>query len=336
MSRIDTVTEQSVPALLVDMGLAAAVEEVAVETLTGGVSSSVLRADVGSRGFVIKQALPELRVKREWHSDPHRSRVECRAAKYLAAILPGRVPAVISEKGSANLFVMEAAPRGSATWKAEMLSGRFDESIAGEAGTILATIHESSLGNAPLAAEFENKTFFRELRVDPYIREVGRQMPALTALAEAWARRLEQGGSTFVHADFSPKNILITPDRVVLLIDHEVAHWGDPSFDLAFFMTHLLAKSLRSQEALTSLKVSLERYQQAAPRSWALVEGAGQLVGLMMMARVRGKSPLEYLSERESRILNDAAMLFALTPPITLDRSPHLMHEFLTSRSEAD
>lgn len=319
------VAADDVPALLLDLGVADAGESVEVEILTGGVSSSVFRAQVGDRSVVLKQALPQLQVAREWLSDPSRSSVECRAARYLFAILPGQVPAVIAEDSARHLFVMVAAPKGSRTWKQEMLEGTFDLKVASTAGSMLGQIHEKSSTNPTLPDEFADKQFFRELRVDAYIREVGRRHPSILPEAELWATQLDHGGVCLVHADFSPKNLLVSPDRQVLLVDHEVAHWGDPSFDLAFFMTHLLAKSLRHPDALHALGVTLDAYLEAAPTMWRVVDESGQLLGLMMLARVDGKSPLEYLTEPEREAFRRAALEFIHDPPASLKNAPSQM-----------
>lgn len=313
---------QEIPEILVDLGIAGAGDKIEVEPLAGGISSAVSRVVVGDRAVVIKQALPQLRVETIWLSDPGRSSVEAKAARYLSSLRPNEVPAILATDASRNLIVMEAVEPGSVNWKAEMLAGRFDLSVATSAGALLGTIHERSSGDVEAAPDFADKEHFRELRLDPYLLEVSRRHTSLRPICEMWVERLDGASQCFVHGDFSPKNILITPSRQLKLLDHEAAHWGDPAFDLAFFMTHLIAKSMRFDDARRALNSFLDAYQATAPGAWALVSGAGQLLGLMMLARVDGKSPLEYLNEDEQRRLRCAGLRLVQTPPKSIAHVP--------------
>ncbi len=47
-----------------------------------------------------------------------------------------------------------------------------------------------------------------------------------------------------MHADFSPKNLLVYDGgRGLMMVDFETGHYGDPAFDLGFFLSHLVLKA---------------------------------------------------------------------------------------------
>lgn len=317
--RIDEVAET-----LVRLGVVDAKAKIEVQRLEGGVSSSVFKATIGDRSIVLKQALPQLRVAGEWLSDPSRSRIEYEAAAYLSKILPGYVPGVLARDAHRNLFVMEGV-KNQGTWKEQMLGRTFDPDLGAMAGALLGNIHEISRLDPELPETFGDKRFFRELRIDAYIQEVGRVHPLLATAAEKWTERLSNGRFCLVHADFSPKNLLVTQNKHLVLLDHEVAHWGDPAFDLAFFLTHILAKSMRSDKAFDVLRSTLKEYQEVSPTAWNVVQESGELLGLVMMARVDGKSPLEYLTIPEQMRLRKAAIHFIQSSPVSLAEAPELM-----------
>jgi aminoglycoside phosphotransferase (APT) family kinase protein len=59
----------------------------------------------------------------------------------------------------------------------------------------------------------------------------GKRHPSLSNHFREEAERLLSSGEVLVHGDFSPKNMMIGSDKVVLL-DHEVAHFGDSALTL--------------------------------------------------------------------------------------------------------
>src|SRR6476469_672492 len=124
-----------------------------------------------------------------------------------------------------------------------LLAGRVVTSHVDQFAALLASIHRRAAeAPGPLRDAFDDRTFFESLRVEPYYQYTAAQVPAsagfFAELVEATRRRR----LTLVHGDYSPKNVLIRDDRLVLL-DHEVIHWGDPAFDVGFGLTHLLSKA---------------------------------------------------------------------------------------------
>lgn len=303
-------------------------EGVTVEELSGGVSSSVLRAQVGSRCVVLKQALPRLKVRDEWTSGVERALIEARAAEALARLLPpGAVLAPLHTDPERYLFVMGCAPPGVETWKAKLMRGETALPTARRVGELLGLLHGRSRGDPELAEAFASQEYFLSLRVDPYLRTTAQRRPELAAAINRHTERMLANRVCLVHGDYSPKNLLVDPadPRGVILLDHEVTHYGDPAFDLAFCLTHLHAKAVRFPERaddyLTLARLLWEDYLATArpPAPAALERESVGLLGCIIAARVDGKSALEYLDTEERRERARAvARTILLDEPVTL------------------
>ncbi|NUQ01907.1 MAG: phosphotransferase [Armatimonadetes bacterium] len=284
---------------VVEAGLAASADEVAFESLGGGISNDVLAFSAGGREYVLKRALPKLRVAAEWHSDVRRIHREAACQRWLTQVLrPGEVPAVVAEDELHHVYIMERAPRDSLNWKDEMLAGRVHPQAAARAGDLLGRLHAAGAENDQLAARFGDQTVFDQLRLDPYLRTTAANHPALAEPIGDVIRSCAEERWTVVHGDYSPKNILLRETHLVLL-DHEVVHYGDPRFDLGFFFTHLFLKALH---------LGLAELWEQIPRAWAAYRTAYPGIderswqphlGCMLLARVDGKSPAGYLSAAE-------------------------------------
>ena len=216
-----------------------------VAFLTGGVSSIVARVDLGGRCLVVKQALPELKVTAHWASRTERALIEAAAAETLDTLVPGSVPKVRVVVSGQHAFAMDCAPATAETWKARLMRGDTRVADAERAGTLLGRIHARSAADPSLARTYADRSFFDELRVDPYLRYAAAAHLDLTPVIGELVAALEAPGTCLVHGDFSPKNLLVHEDDGLLLIDHEVAHWGVPAFDIAFVLTHLCLKAVR-------------------------------------------------------------------------------------------
>ena len=288
--------------------LARADEPQSIEFLGGGVSSIVVRVTSEDGAFVIKQAIRRLRVQADWYSRPERSAIDARCAQVLAELVPGSTPEVIAVVPRRNAFVMRSAPLGTETWKDRLLRGIVDTEVASAVGRLLGRLHAASAPRRDLAVAFADRSFFDELRIDPYLRYVAAATPDLARTIGGIADKLLSPGSCLVHGDFSPKNLLVAPDRHVLLVDHEVAHWGHPAFDVAFVTSHLCLKAMRfrgqgmSAAYLDAAAAVLDAYaQEARHLEGGIGRFAAQTVGALLLARVDGKSPVEYLTDEPDR-----------------------------------
>jgi 5-methylthioribose kinase len=288
--------------------------------LGGGVSNTVLLVESEAGRLVIKQALGKLRVKQEWLADQRRIFRESAALRKLSPHFPeGSLPAVLFEDRDNFIYAMKAAPEASVCWKELLLSGEIRVEIAERVGELLALMARVSWREPAWESEFGDQTIFDQLRIDPYYRATAGRHPDL---APAAARLIEESAGRrvcLVHGDWSPKNFLVD-GADVMAIDFEVIHFGDPSFDSAFLLNHLALKSFhRPQWA--------DLYAQAAARFWekfvagvpreAWIERATlQHLGWLMLARVDGKSPAEYLREA---VIQDRVRRFArdliVSPP---------------------
>lgn len=306
--------------------------EVTVEELTGGVSSRILRVTDGRQCAVLKQALPRLKVGQVWESRPERSRVEAQAAETIDRLLPGAVPRVLAVMPDVHAFAMACAPEGAEPWKAQLLRGVVDDGIAMAVGALLGALHAASATDAGIAARFSDRSFFNELRLDPYFRSAAIAHPSLSVPIARVVDGLDRDGECLVHGDFSPKNLLVTRARQVLLVDHEVAHWGHPAFDVAFIVAHLCLKAVHlpgasgafAQAAWSVIRAYRDHAGSGLARIAAGRFGA-EVLGALLLARVDGKSPVEYLTgdaERE-KVRASAARLLA-TPPASLEEAVDL------------
>jgi aminoglycoside phosphotransferase (APT) family kinase protein len=282
-----------------------------IEFLTGGVSSTVVRVVADGGCFVIKQALPRLRSQATWLSRPERSIIEARCAEVLSRLVPGSVLDVLAVDPDENLFTMQCAPEGSRTWKMDLMRGAVQPGIASAAGTLLGQIHTRTAASVELASAFADRSFFSELRLAPYLHEAASRHPDLAGELDWLVDRLREPGICLVHGDYSPKNLLVTPAGSLILLDHEVAHWGQPAFDVAFVLSHLCLKSVHFRGAGDHLRAAtdlLAAYRQASAVADAAtgVLGARLLAGLML-ARVDGKSPVEYLTDTDGEIVRALA-----------------------------
>jgi 5-methylthioribose kinase len=277
-----------------------------VTELGGGVSNTVLLVEGAGGRFILKQALGKLRVQQEWFSDRRRIFREAAGLRAAAACLPrGSAPKVLWEDRENCAFAMEAAPEGAPTWKAQLMAGRVEASTAARVGGMLAALVRGTWGEAECEREFGDQTVFDELRLDPYYRSTAARH---ADLAGHFARLMEESARrrwALTHGDWSPKNFLVDGQRVVA-IDFEVVHYGDPSFDAAFLLNHLLLKGWRWPAYRGELRAAAEAfwrsYQEGLPAGAEWVEAAtlGHL-GALMLARVDGKSPAEYLDTAELR-----------------------------------
>lgn len=268
--------------------------------LTGGVSNSVYRVRIAGRADVIlKQSLAKLRVKEDWFSDRSRIFNEIDALRGLGSLAPaGSLPVLLFEDRANYLFAMSAADETAPSWKEELLAGRVDTSLAVQAAELHATFfHAEQLRN-----RFEGLELFDQLRLDPYYRFTACRHPDLARYFERAIARCREDRRGLTHGDWSPKNFLVNTGGRLFSIDYEVMHWGDPGFDAAFLLNHLLLKGWhRSRDRALYAGAALaywNRLSELVSGDW--LESATLChLGCLHLARVDGKSPAEYLRPAE-------------------------------------
>ena len=311
---------------LVDAGLARAGEPQAWTVLSGGVSSDIWRVDLPDRSLCVKRALPKLRVKDDWEAPPDRNLYEWRWFSTVRRWIPGAAPEPLAFDPERRLLAMAfLPPEDHPLWKTEMLAGRVDVGFAAQVGQRLGRIHSASAAEPGLAAEFASDDGFHALRIDAYLLAVARRRPEVSRQIEAIAARTASLKVGLVHGDATPKNILMGPEGPVFL-DAETAWWGDPAFDAASVLNHLLLKRVvvkgRGRELNDSFTVMAEAWlghADFAPRA-ELEQRAASLLPALLLARVDGKSPVEYITTDADRdLVRRTAIPLLLQPPETLE-----------------
>jgi len=310
---------------LVRLGMATSGESVGGEALTGGVSSEIYRVDLAAGPVCVKRALARLKVAAVWEAPVERNRYERAWLELAAAVVPGRVPAVLAHDDAAGLFVMTFLdPADHPVWKGELRDGRVDPAVAAAVGRVVGTVHAATADRPGLADRFPTAGLFDALRLEPYLAATARAHPALAPRLRQLHERTAATQRVLVHGDVSPKNVLVGPEGPVLL-DAECATVGDPAFDLAFCANHLLLKCawrpehrddyLTALDALVGAYLPHVTWEPAA----AVERRAAELLPALLLARVDGTSPVEYLDERRRSDVRAAAVgLLAGAPPATI------------------
>ena len=301
--------------LLRRVGLCAADEAAPAEPLSGGVSSDIWRVDLTRGPVCVKRALPRLRVAQLWEAPIERNRFEYEWLRAAGAAAPTAVPRVLAQ--SEGAFVMEYLdPARYPVWKTLLRDGVADERFAAEVGRALAAIHAATTG---MASRFPTDDIFYAIRLEPYLVSTGLRHPALKLRLDALVERTARTKVCVVHGDVSPKNILVGPEGPVFL-DAECAWYGDPAFDLAFCLNHLLLKCLWVPQAkagyLGCFDALARAYLQGVSFPDIEARAATLLPGLLL-ARVDGKSPVEYLTEEAQKNAVRRCAAALLTHPVS-------------------
>lgn len=316
---VDTVAKYLVSRGVVRDGVGIVAEE-----LGGGVSNVVLGVEAGDCQLVLKQALPRLRVADEWLAKRQRVLTEADAMQLLHEATPDAVPPVHHIDEVACAIVIGRAPAGWRTWKDDLLAGRVDTKVGARLGSLLAAWHGLDVR---ASSRLDDPEAFEQLRVDPYYRTVAHRVPDLDAPIAALIKRMAAERRCLVHGDFSPKNVLVGHDGL-WVIDFEVAHIGDPAFDVAFLTSHLMLKAVHRP-------VDRHAYAACTDQFWHSylngtpsdirdgidggIDHVLRHLGALLLARVDGKSPAEYLTSPELDVARALGRRLLTEPPNSLD-----------------
>ncbi|MEI5527714.1 aminoglycoside phosphotransferase family protein [Streptomyces brasiliscabiei] len=289
--------------------------------LAGGISSDLWRVDLPGRSLCVKRALAQLKVAADWRAPVSRNAYEWAWMRFASRHRPDNVPELLAHDAEAGLFAMAfLPPEQYPVWKAQLFGGQVEVATAAAVGELLGTLHAASAGDAALVEEFATDDNFDALRIEPYLLATAAAHPDLSDLLWGLAHRTATTHLGLVHGDVSPKNILVGPAGPVLL-DAECAWYGDPAFDLAFCVNHLLLKSLvipaHRTDLLDSARALVEEYLRCV--DWepqpALEARVTSLLPALLLARVDGKSPAEYLTDDRHREFVRAVAAVLLREP---------------------
>jgi aminoglycoside phosphotransferase (APT) family kinase protein len=288
--------------------------------LTGGVASDIWRVEAGGTVFAVKRALAKLRVAADWRAPTSRNASEAAWLALAARIVPGSSPRVLHHDPANGFFAMDyLPPERYPVWKVELRDGRVDVGFAARVGSALAAIHANTAGDLEIAREFAFDEKFHAIRLEPYLEATARAYPALAANLMALSRETLARHEALVHGDISPKNILAGPNGPVFL-DAECAWYGDPAFDAAFCLNHLLLKCVwvpaHARHFLRAFDALRAAYLGGMPSAAGLEARIARLLPALALARVDGKSPVEYIvEEREKSRVRATVSPLVASPP---------------------
>ena len=278
-----------------------------VEPLKGGVSCEIYKVDTTTNSYCIKKALKKLRVEKDWYADPIRSYYEYLWLKKTKKILPSSIPEVISYNRMKNYLIIEYLNMSRySNLKEDLLKGKVDLNNLNKLAKKLLYIHKN------LKSNYNKKIFqphnfnFIKLRINPYLLELNKTYPELKKYINATVNLLRNNQHTVIHADFTPKNILVSKNKQIIL-DAETANYGDPSFDIVSLINHLIIKLLfvnkNKKNFVLALKKIFNTYHSSV--TWEekqdIIERSKTLLPLMILARVDGKSPVEYIKNNKEK-----------------------------------
>jgi aminoglycoside phosphotransferase (APT) family kinase protein len=299
-------------AALVRFGMLAPDARPHFERLTGGVASDIWKVNLPDGPVCVKRALAKLRVAQDWRAPTARNANEVAWMEAAGRVVPDAVPKIYLADTDNNLFVMAYLdPASHLLWKQLLRDGVAEPATATAVADRLVRIHGATAGDAAVAARFATDEIFHAIRLDPYLGATARRYeelkePEVAAALHGLVETTAAAKRCLVHGDVSPKNILIGP-RGPVFLDAECAWYGDPAFDLAFCLNHLLLKCLWRPDtaprfldcfdALASTYLAGARWEPVD----ALEQRTAHLLPGLFLARVDGKSPVEYLTEEKDK-----------------------------------
>ena len=317
-------------AALLRLGLITPADRPRFARLTGGVASDIWKVELPAGPVCVKRALAKLRVQQDWRAPVSRSGNEVAWLETVGRIVPDSVPRVIAADRDANLFVMTYLdPAVYSGWKQQLRDGIADAATARAVGERLVRIHAATAGDPAVAARFRTDEIFDAIRLEPYLLATARHyeglgQPDIAAALRDLAAVTAATKHALVHGDVSPKNILVGPCGPVFL-DAECAWYGDPAFDLAFCLNHMLLKCLWRPDASAGFMACFDALASAylAGVTWeppaAIEARTARLLPGLFLARVDGKSPVEYLVDaRDKDRVRRVAIRFLREPATRL------------------
>ncbi|RLJ40994.1 phosphotransferase family enzyme [Litoreibacter meonggei] len=305
-----------------DLGRASDLGE--VKPLTGGVASDIAAVRVGGDAYCVKFALPKLKVAADWFAPVHRNAAEYAWLQVAADVVPQGAIRLFGRSEEQHGFAMELIAGDDVyLWKTAMLDGAPLRGEAAAVGEIIGRIHAASAKAGFDTSTFRNRDDFRALRIEPYLTFTAGAHPDVAAELTALADMLYQSDAVLVHGDVSPKNILIR-DGAPVILDAECATMGDASFDPAFCLNHLVLKAVHLPPQRAELLDAIGQFwgAYAAHITWEdaaeLEARVCRLLPALMLARIDGKSPVEYLVETRREQVRQLALPLIASPVPTL------------------
>lgn len=336
---IDIGAKEDLLQYLLEKGLISDPQKAQVNYFSGGVSGTVAMVCENEDQMLVKQAMGKLKVRDLWECDPKRIQVEHNALLVYERIIPDCVPTPISYDAENYIMIREAVPEDWHMWKEALLDGKLNYQVAEKAIRALFTIHNSTALSDEVREQFQDSQFFYSLRISPYIEYVVEKYPFLKSRAQRVIDFLMNQQIALIHGDYSPKNIL-TRDAQICILDLEVAYFGNPCFDVAFFANHFLLKAVRRKEwgtgylAMLGYMMNLYFSNVAYMDPITVEEQTVQTLGFLFLARVDGKSPVEYLTnEKDKELVRKLALTILNENFTTFEQVFRLMRQVVEGKA---
>lgn len=311
---------QRCTAVVEELNLAERRDILDVSALTGGVASDIAVVKLPGRNICVKLALSQLKVQTDWRAPVHRNGSEYAWLEFAGSVSPGNAVQLLGRSRKHHGFAMEYVCGDDVyLWKNSLLDETPSRGEASRVGDLLGRMHAASTALDFDASQFRNRDDFEALRIEPYLHYTLKCHPGLSGPIMKLASMLYESDQVLVHGDVSPKNILLRSGQPILL-DAECATMGDASFDPSFCINHLVLKAVHLPESRSRLlNMAGEFWRSYSSRvTWEpraeLERRICQVLPALMLARVDGKSPVEYLDRTERNCVRGIAKPLLLDP----------------------
>ncbi len=295
--------------------------------LTGGVSSDIWRIDLPTGPVCVKRALAKLRVAADWQAPVERNLYEARWMRRANAAVPGAAPALLGQDAASGALAMQFLPPADhPLWKDQLRDGHADPAFAAAVADRLVRIHAATAADPAVAAEFPTDAIFYAIRLEPYLLATARAHPDLAPRLEALVATTQaqqaRAGAWRCQPEEHPGRTGGTgvPRRGMRLVGRSGVRSG------------LLPQSPAAEMPVDAARARPGSWR--ASRRWrttyragvvweppdALEARAAHLLPGLFLARVDGKSPVEYITaEADKDRVRRVARALLLAPPARLD-----------------
>ena len=310
------------------------------QKITDGVSSDIWYVKTEkNREFCIKRALAKLTVKEDWYAPISRNKFEAMYFQYCFEIAPYNFPKILGHDNKNYILAMKwYNPNNFLVWKKKLLNRKIEKDDIRNVSNLLIKKHERFFNSKKFEKKFDNDSTFYSIRIEPYILFTSKKYPDFKCRFDNVAKSLVKNKKTLIHGDFSPKNILIK-GNTPLILDAETACWGDPVFDLAFCNNHLLLKSLLLDGlGKKLLNLSFKFVKNYIDNiSWedknSFTKRLLDITPLLLLARVDGKSPIEYFKLKQQEITRQLGKHILTDEVKTLEQLYSILDNYVVKKN---
>ena len=253
------IDEHTAAAYLREVGLLSAHERAEIEPLSGGVSNQVLYVaclDRDHDDFVLKQARPQLRTPDPWFCGVERIWREVEVLRICQRVLEqppssgscqlsAQTPRVLFEDREQYVFAMSAAPRDHRVWKQELLAGTARPEIAAAMRRPAGTLSCDDLERPTRGPGSRRSDDFRSAPLGSLLPLPGARPCRHAAGPRATDRVAPEPPESVGPCRLQPQEPAGFPGGL-MMVDFETGHFGDPAFDLGFFLSHLMLKAVQA------------------------------------------------------------------------------------------